>query len=553
MTSTLTNLKRALIAVTALIAVAVMAPTVASAASTPGTALINGDSVALYDGIVNAKAEPVSLEQFAAENAGYSVTVVTGTEWEAMSAAQFAHYQVLIVGDPNCSSTPESVNANASTWAPVVMGTAGVGTSAGNRTVIGTDPEDHYSAGDGGASPQVPGEPASAGTEHLVQDSITFAGGVPGATGLSYDTSCDDPGTDIATLDQLTTTGAGHWEENGSPPCGGNVAQVASIAAFNSGATKLTDFDIEGWECSVHMAFPRFPADWNPLAVATDTETTPTCGTDPESGETKCGQAYVLVSGAGIVETSPNLSLAPLTGSDPAGGTHTVTATVVQEEKAILEARSAAKPSAAIAAPGLKVAFAITGQNSGVSGTCTTPEGAADPECLTNANGQVSFTYSDAHGVGTDTINASVEIEGSTQHATASEVWTAIPVVTTPTPVTVTPITTVSKGGVLAFGAAHLASSPPACVASAGYLASVAGKSIASVTFSLDGHTIATLHHSNHHGGFATRVKVRSASRHHLTIRVVFTAASKTKALTIRRTLARCAAVRHVSTPRFTG
>ena len=550
MTSTLTTLKRTLIAAVALIAIAAMAPTMASAASTPGTALINGDSVTLGDGIQNAKAEAVSLEQFAAENAGYTVKVVTGAEWEAMSAAQFATYQVLIVGDPDCSSTAASANANASTWAPVVMGTAGLGTTAGNRTLVGTDPEDHYAAGEGGASPQVPGEPASAGAEHLVQDGIMFAGGVPGATGLYYDTSCEDPGTDVATLDQLTTAGAGQWEENSEPPCGGNVAQVASIAAFNGGATKLTDFDIEGWQCSVHIAFPRFPADWNPLAVATDTPTTPTCGTDPESGEKKCGQAYVLVSGIGIVETSPNLSLAPLTGSDPAGGTHSVTATVVQEEKEIPEVRSAVKPSTTIAAPGLKVSFAITGQNSGVTGTCTYPGGAADPECLTDANGQVVFTYADARGAGTDTINASVEVEGSTQHATASETWVAAVITPAPKP---TPVTTVSKGGVLAFGAAHLASSPPACVASAGYLASVAGKSIASVTFSLDGHVIATLHHSNHHGGFAARVRVHSASKHHLTIHVVFTAASHTKALTIRRTLARCAAVRHVSTPRFTG
>jgi hypothetical protein len=556
MTWTLTTVKRALLAAVTLIALAAMAPTMASAASTPGTALINGDSVTLDDGIENAKAEKVSLEQYAAENAGYKATVVSGAEWDAMSAPQFAQYQVLIVGDPDCGETAESVNSNASTWAPVVMGTAGLGATEGNRTLVGTDPEDHFADGGGGASPTIPGDPASAGAEHLVQDGIAFAGGVPGATGLYYDTTCEDPGTDVATLDQLTTAGAGQWEENTEPPCGGNVAQVASNPAFSSGATKLTDFDIEGWQCSVHIAFPLFPADWNPLAVATDTDTKPTCGTDPESSETVCGQAYVLVSGIGIVATSPNLSLTPVSGSDPAGGTHSVTATVVQEQE-IPEVRAAVKPnlSLKVAAPGQVVSFAISGQNGGVTGTCTTPAGAADPTCTTDANGQVVFTYADAHGAGTDTINASVDLEGSTQHATASETWVAAlaPPVTAKATTTTTTTVKAGQSEVLAFGAAHLASSPPACVASTGYLASVAGKSISSVTFTLDGHKIATLHHSNHKGGFATRVKVRPGSKHRLTIHVVFTAASKTKALTIKRTLAHCAAVRHVATPRFTG
>lgn len=668
MTATLKMLGRALLAVTVVAAFAAFAPAVAGA-SVAKTALINADSVTTEDGITNSKGEPISLEQFAAENAGYTVTVASGAEWEAMSAEQFAHYQVLIVGDPICSGTAESANNSAATWAPVVM------SSGGNKALVGTDPEDHYLYGGGGASPTNPSEPATAGAEHLVQDGITYAGGVTGATGIYYDTSCGDPGTDLETLERLTTAGPGSWELSNEPPCGGNVQQIASIEAFNSGPTKLTDGDIEGWECSVHVTFPRFPADWNPLAVATDTSTKPTCGTDPEKEETACGQAYVLVSGVGIVATSPNISLSPTEHSDPEGGTHSVTATVV-EEKVEITARKGAKPATTVPLVGRQVKFAISGVNTGVTGTCTYPKGEADPECLTDSNGQVVFTYSDENGPGSDTINASVVIGESVQHATAAETWLAHPPVITLTPtehsdpvggthsvtatvieerepapaakkgahshtfvpavatqvtfavsgvnagakgtcttpageadpecltdsngqvvftysdangagtdkitgavvvndstheatatetwipphveeqkaVTAAAVTTPAAGstGVLAFGAARLASSPPACVASNGYLATVAGKGIASVTFSVDGHKVATVRHANHHGAFAARIKVHSAGRHHLSMHVVFTSAANTKPLTIRRSIARCAA-RPVITPRFTG
>ena len=545
MKSTMQLLRRAAVSAAALAALSVplaaaTAPGIASASSTANTALINGDSVTTVDGITK-EGSAISLEQFAAENAGFSVKVVSGTEWDAMSESEFRNYQVLIVGDPDCSSTPLSANTNAGAWAPAVMN------SSGNRTLIGTDPEDHYADGGGGASPKNPSEPATAGAEHLVQDSIAFAGAIPGATGVSYDTSCEDPGTDVAVLDQLTTTGAGHWEENTSPPCGGSVQQIASNPAFETGATALTDADIQGWECSDHITFPKFPTDWNALAVATDTSTTPTCGTDPTTKETACGQAYVLVSGTGVIVTSPNLSLEPTVHSDPAGGSHAVTATVVQEKKPVLTARAAGiRPMAALEPVNAAVvSFAVTGQNSGVSGTCTYPSGEADPECKTDSNGKVVFTYPDTHGVGNDTINAAVTLEGSVQHATAEETWT--------TPVVVTPPPAVAVLGTKASsppkGSAHVAG-VRGCVASTGYLASVRGKSIASVTFTLDGHKVKTLRKSAH-GLFALRLHVSTGSKHHLSIHVVFAASTKTPSKTIHQTLARCAA-RAVS-PSFTG
>jgi hypothetical protein len=469
-----------------------------------------------------------------------------------MTPAEYGSYQLLIIGDPDCNNTPESVDNSAHLWTPVVMG------SGGNRTVVGTDPEFHYAGGHHGA-------------EHLVQDGIAFAGAREGATGVYFDTSCSDElpltseevaegleGTrdvnDI--LNHLTSFPAkGAWTENTSPPCGGSVQQVAANPFFDEGATKLLDTDIEGWSCSDHITFPSFPADWFPLAVATDTSTLPTCGTDPENGSEVCGQAYVLLAGSGIKATAPNLSLTPETHEDPAGvnNTHTVTANV----------HAAGKPIA-----GVQVTFSVTGTNNGVTGSCSTSE------CKTDENGNVSFTYADANGAGSDQIIAGASIEHEVEHeetssedirpaavtvkvtsveqATANELWVQ-PAATT----TTTTTTTTAKSSVLPVketvkptGSAHLASSGRACVASSGYVASVSGKGIASVTYTLDGHRLKTLRHASH-GAYALRIQVSSRRAHHLSIHVTFSSAAHTSAVTLHKTLARCAA--HIVLPRFTG
>jgi hypothetical protein len=426
----------ALCAAVAAVAIAV-GPASGASSSTPKTALLDGSSITTSDGI-EKEGVPISLEQYAAEQAGYTVTVVSGTEWEAMTAEEFAHYQLLIVGDPFCSDTASSAITTASTWAPVVMGTSGLNPLVGNRVVVGTDPEFHYLEGAGGAQPTNAAEPTTGGAEHLEQDGITYAGGVSGATGVYFGTSCEDPnptpegstpvaGGDLTVLEQLTTSGSGQWTENTEVPCGGSVQQIAENPTFDSGATKLTDENIQGWGCSDHITFPHFPTDWNALAVATDTSEKPTCGTDPESKEEVCGEAYVLVAGEGIVAAAPNLELSPAAGTEGAGGTHTVTAKVIRDGEPVADTA---------------VNFLITGQNAGVTGTCTTSTGESDPTCETDATGVVRYTYSDTNGVGTDTINASIVLAGTTEHATASEEWVSgAPTETTPTETTPTETT----------------------------------------------------------------------------------------------------------------
>jgi hypothetical protein len=96
-----------------------------------------------------------------------------------------------------------------------------------------------------------------------------------------------------------------------------------------------------------------------------------------------------------------NLTLAPLSASNPPGTSHTVTAT--------------ATTSTGAPVPGATVTFTvIAGPNTGVNG-----------QSGTNANGQASFTYQDPPNVtGTDTIRANI---GTLVSNLVSKTWTTGP------------------------------------------------------------------------------------------------------------------------------
>jgi hypothetical protein len=241
------------------------------------------------------------------------------------------------------------------------------------------------------------------------------------------------------------------------------------------------------------------------------------------------------------------LKLEPKEGTNTVGEEHKVTATLNGAH---------GEPLA-----GETVKFDITsGPNSGKTETGTT-----------NAAGQASWSYKSAK-TGTDSIVATYteiieEQAPDNVHRSAkaleeitvdsngvSETWkeASKPPTQTTTTATTATVTPPAKGGVLAFGTAHLASSKRACTASSSYPASVTGTDIASVTFTLDGHKLKTLTKAAH-GKFALQVPVKTGEVEHLSIHVAFTAAASNHSETITKTLARCAAAHPVKTPRFTG
>ena len=110
-----------------------------------------------------------------------------------MTAAQFAAYQVIVIGDPHCDSDggfPYGADVNQSVWEGVVQATDG------NKVIVGTDAAFHndYTTQRG---------------DPLIKNGIAFAGNRPGSTGAYVDLSCfyggDSAGTPVPLLDGLST------------------------------------------------------------------------------------------------------------------------------------------------------------------------------------------------------------------------------------------------------------------------------------------------------------------------------------------------------------
>jgi hypothetical protein len=362
----------------------------------PSTASASTKKALVLDSSVSGGTN--SLEATRAKALGFNpVDTVSDTTWGSMTAAQFAQYQLIIVGDPTCGSLPEVVSKNAAALANAVMARAGGNSSAGNRMLVGTDPVFHQSQG---------------GTK-LINPGIEFAGAHAGASGLYLDFTCADedydsngtPDGQQKLLPLLSVAPSPTWTQNQDPPCGGDVSLISNAAQFAS----LKSSDIRGWGCSVHESFPTFPFDWTALAIATDTPTHPTCGSDVDTHASKCGEAYLLIAGSGITAEAPNLSISPKTATNPVGTQHTVTAH--------------AKNNAGGPLGGVQVSFVVSGANSGATGTCN------PSNCKTGADGNVTFTYTGTK-LGDDTIFATATINDSRQTTTAAKKWVPAPAAT---------------------------------------------------------------------------------------------------------------------------
>jgi hypothetical protein len=378
----------ALLAAAILPVVGLTTQATARAASIANTALILGDSVTPG---VAPDGSGDSLEQYEAIQDGFTTTVVTGAQWDAMTAAQFASYQVLIIGDPTCDPSGASFAAalaDETTWEPVVM------SSGGNKVLIGTDPTYHYVVNG------VPGDKLEGG-------GIAFAGAVGGSTGAYVDLSCaydsSSAGTAVPLLDGLSTHGSGQFTVIGE----GSISACATgvnIVASSGPTSGLTDADLSDWNCSVHEAFDKFPSDYTPLALAPSSSGFPSsyCADDIETGAFVCGSPYLMVSGSGVHVTS-NVTLTP--------SSQTISACGTPSASLVANVSTNSGPVS-----GASVVFNVdSGPNVGRTFTGTT-----------DSSGNVTFTYPDSGGAGTDSVSATyTDPSGATQKATATVTWTA--------------------------------------------------------------------------------------------------------------------------------
>jgi hypothetical protein len=191
---------------------------------------------------------PASIEATAAASLGFSVDIVSPAQWATLSAADFARYRAIILGDPTCRADTAGIaaaEANAGVWGPVVNG---------NVVIIATDPSFHA---------EVPQSQAAASL--LISNAVAHATALPGATGAYISLSCyyftATPNTPVPLLNgfspggftvEASQTEAAHITEPASPVLAG-----------------LTDASLSNWGVSIHEVFDTWPTNFTVLAVAT--------------------------------------------------------------------------------------------------------------------------------------------------------------------------------------------------------------------------------------------------------------------------------------------
>ncbi|MFI5397127.1 MAG: proprotein convertase P-domain-containing protein [Candidatus Binatia bacterium] len=331
-----------------------------------------------------------SVEATKATALGFGVEIVDDAGWAAKSTADFATYKAIILGDPTCNTTStgpvSAAQANTGVWGPAV---------SGNVILIGADPAYHAAIGVAGAAT-------------LTEKGIAFAAAEPNKTGAYITLSCyynyASAGTPVPLLDAFF---AGGFTVTGNLNCYNDAHIVASHPALAG----LTDVDISNWSCSVHEAFDKWPANFLVLAIARN------FGSSFTAPDGTVGTPYILARGEQLI--SVGLSLTPGSASNPVGTTHTVTAQL--------------RDATGAPVPGSLIGFKITaGPNLGATGSCV------PADCHSDADGKVTFTYTDAGGAGDDSILAFADSNGNgtpdvgEPQVTALKSWT-IEVTTTPT------------------------------------------------------------------------------------------------------------------------
>jgi hypothetical protein len=337
-----------------------------------------------------------SVEESDLESQGWTVTVADDATWDAMTAPQFAAYQLLVFGDPACTSDPgieAAAVSDEATWAPLVDG---------NIIVLGTDPVYHYLFG------------GEQGAGVLISHALAYAGAQAGKTGAYVDLSCiyEDGGTDSEDSPLLDGLESGFtmYSEN-------NCAATIHVAAAAQQLIGVTDADLSNWGCSVHEYFGTWPSDFVPYAIDTAASDSPPSGIcpnpayQPPDGSTP-GCPYIVGRGGGLTAGTIGLTGPPgdgaintsqtLTVSVEVGGSPTIGAVVTLDD--------------------------VSGPNAGATATVTT-----------DASGAASYSYTST-STGTDEWTASYTDSGGILETSnpAAVVWKlASPFTASATPVSV--------------------------------------------------------------------------------------------------------------------
>lgn len=218
-----------------------------------------------------------SAEALVAASLGYTVDVVDDATWSSLTAADFAAYKALIIGDPRCESgtadpttgaVPRlaAAEANADEWAAAVTG---------NVIVIGGDPSYHFWS--------VPADKAT----KLMTTSIAFAAAEPTKTGAYVTLSCYYQAVSpSAPAPVRVLSGFGHFESSGP----GATMDTGIIVASHPAMDGLTNEDVSNWVNTVHEVFTSWPSNFQVLAISPE-------GSAYTAGDGSVGTPFIVARG----------------------------------------------------------------------------------------------------------------------------------------------------------------------------------------------------------------------------------------------------------------
>lgn len=213
---------------------------VTTAQAAPGEVAVLGTTVA--GGLASPEAQHITAQ-------GFTPVLISNGDWAAMTTADFASYEAVVLGDPNCSVSTTAISAaelNAATWASAVDG---------NVVIIGADPVWHINFG---------GDPgAQVFNDNALNFVLDDAG--TGTTGAYIALSCyyhsSPSGTPVDVLD-----GFGDFTVTGAAFSG--ALNLVEVVASHPALGSLTGADLSNWNASVHEHFDTWPTDFEVLALA---------------------------------------------------------------------------------------------------------------------------------------------------------------------------------------------------------------------------------------------------------------------------------------------
>lgn len=179
-----------------------------------------------------------------------SVELLNPVDWSNKSLRDFSRYRAIVIGDPDCGSTPPEI---PQLWTAAVNG---------NVLIYGSNPSRH-------------------GRLDVIEQAIAFASQDDRRTGAFITTSCyyhSAPAeTAVNWLNAFGERGLRDPDKEAAfkvVHAGGCPNQASVVASFDLDAQEnllgYSDALLSKWGCSAHNFFQSWPENFRPVALATD-------------------------------------------------------------------------------------------------------------------------------------------------------------------------------------------------------------------------------------------------------------------------------------------